>query len=84
MKPKYIGCSTTVQEDVYLRVFLHELDIVACNSKLATIYYYSLAALTYIKDPKYHSQTKHIDTRYYFIQDMVAQKEVVLEHISMS
>ncbi|KAL0284098.1 UNVERIFIED_CONTAM: Copia protein, partial [Sesamum radiatum] len=35
----------------------------------------------YAKDPKYHGRTKHIDTRYHFIRDSVAQGEVVLRHI---
>ena len=60
------------------------LGIVACNSEPVTIHCGSMAALTYAKDPKYHGKTKHIDIRYHFICDMVAQKEVVLKHISTS
>ena len=44
----------------------------------------SMAALAYAKDPKYHGKTKYIDIRYHFICDMVAQKEMVLKHISTS
>ncbi|KAL0396345.1 UNVERIFIED_CONTAM: Retrovirus-related Pol polyprotein from transposon TNT 1-94 [Sesamum calycinum] len=39
------------------------------------------AAIAYAKDPKYHGRTKHIDTRYHFIRDSIAQGEVVLRHI---
>jgi hypothetical protein len=49
-----------------------------------TIHRDSTAALAYAKDPKYHWRTKHIYIRYHYIRDMVAQKEVVLKHISMS
>jgi hypothetical protein len=49
-----------------------------------TIYCDSTAALAYAKDPKYHGRTKHIDIRYQYIRDMIAQKEVVLKHISTS
>ncbi|KAK4411888.1 Retrovirus-related Pol polyprotein from transposon TNT 1-94 [Sesamum angolense] len=38
-------------------------------------------AIVYAKDPKYHGRTKHIDTRYHFIRDSIAQGEVVLRHI---
>ena len=47
-----------------------------------TIYSDSMAALAYAKDPKYHKKTKYIEIKYHCIRDMVANKEVFLEHIS--
>ncbi|KAK4384341.1 Retrovirus-related Pol polyprotein from transposon TNT 1-94 [Sesamum angolense] len=44
---------------------------------------YVASAIAYAKDPKYHGRTKHIDTRYHFIRDSIAQGEVVLRHIPM-
>ena len=41
-----------------------------------------MAALTYKKDLKYHGKTKHIEIKYHYIRDMVAKKEVFVEHIS--
>ena len=84
MESEYATCSATVPEGVWLRRFIAELGIVTCASVLVTIYCDRMVALTYAKDPKYHGKTKHIDIRYYFIHDMVAQKEVVLKHISTS
>jgi hypothetical protein len=49
---------------------------------LVTIYSDSMAALAYVKDPKYYGKTKHIEIKYHYIRDMVAKKEVFLEHIS--
>ena len=46
------------------------------------VYCDSTSTLTYVGDPKYHGKTKHIDVRYHYIRDMVAQGEVVLKHIS--
>ena len=40
----------------------------------------SMVALAYIKDPKYHQQTKHIGIKYNFIRDTI--EEVQLEYIS--
>ncbi|KAL0333148.1 UNVERIFIED_CONTAM: Retrovirus-related Pol polyprotein from transposon TNT 1-94 [Sesamum calycinum] len=42
---------------------------------------YVASTIAYAKDPKYHRRTKHIDTRYHFIRDSIAQGEVVLRHI---
>ena len=42
----------------------------------------SQAAIAFTKDSKYHSKTKHIDIKYNFVRDMVAQKEVSIQYIS--
>ena len=56
---------------------------IAKNSKCPMILYCdSLAALAYTKDPKYHSKTKHIDIKYYFVRDVVASAEITLQYIS--
>ena len=84
MESEYVTCSTAVQEGVWLKRFITKLGIVACASETITIYCDNIATLAYAKDPKYHGKTKHINIRYHFIRDMVAQEEVVLKHISMS
>jgi hypothetical protein len=67
-----------------LRRFLQHLKIVTDAPNPVMIHCNSTSALAYAKDPKYHGKTKHIDIRYHYIRDMVAQKEVVLKHISTS
>ncbi|KAL0322057.1 UNVERIFIED_CONTAM: Retrovirus-related Pol polyprotein from transposon TNT 1-94 [Sesamum calycinum] len=48
------------------------------------IYCDNTATIAYAKDTKYHGRTKHIDTRYHFIRDVIAQGEVVLRHIPIN
>ena len=84
MEAEYVACSSAVQEAVWLKRFLQHLEIDSVSVNLVKIYYDSTAALAYAKDPKYHGKTKHIQIRYHFVRDMVANKEVVLEHISTS
>lgn len=43
-----------------------------------------MVAFAYMKDPMYYGKFKHIDVKYYYVCEMVRQKEVVLEHIFMS
>ena len=33
------------------------------------------------KNPVFHDRSKHIDTRYHFIRDCIAKKEVKLEYV---
>ncbi|XP_028059899.1 uncharacterized protein LOC114263534 [Camellia sinensis] len=84
MEAEFVACSSAVQEVVWLRRFFPHLDIVTHTSDPVTIHCDSMVALAYAKDPKYHGRTKHIDVRFNFIKDIVAQKEVILEHISTS
>ncbi|KAK2965259.1 hypothetical protein RJ640_015757 [Escallonia rubra] len=77
MESEYVACSVAVQEVVWLKRFLQQLEIVPHVTDPMTIYCDSMAALGYAKDPKYHGKTKHIETRYQFIRDRVAHGEVV-------
>lgn len=39
-----------------------------------------MATLAYSKDLKYHVKTKYTDIHFYIIQDIIAQREVILKH----
>ena len=84
MEAEYIACLAAVQEAVWLRRFFQHFEVVKDASDSVTIHYDSIAALAYVKDPRYHGKTKHIGIRYHYIHDMVTHKEVVLKHISMT
>ena len=73
-----------MQEAVWLRRFLHNLNVTIYAEDPVTIHCDSTTTITFMKDPKYHGKTKHIDMRNIFIRDLIAQKEVILKHISTS
>ena len=81
MEAEYVACSAAVQEGVWLKRFLERLGVLTVPGEPVKIFCDSMAAIAYSKDPKYHGKTKHIQMRYHFIRDMVAQKEVIIEHI---
>ncbi|KAL0293499.1 UNVERIFIED_CONTAM: Retrovirus-related Pol polyprotein from transposon TNT 1-94, partial [Sesamum angustifolium] len=81
MEAEYVACTSVVQEAIWLRRFLKSLCIFAHVDDDVVICCDNTAMITYAKDPKYHGRTRHIDTRYHFIRDSIAQGEVVLRHI---
>jgi len=83
MEAEFVACSSAVQEAVWLRRFLGHLGIIDNCVGAVTIYCDSQAAIAYTKDPKYHGKTKHIDTKYNFVRDIIEKKEVTLKYISM-
>ena len=82
MEAEFVACSVAVQESVWLRRFLNDLGVVANSGRPVTIYCDSQAAIAYTRDPKYHSKTKHIDTRYNFVRDIIGKNEVTVKYIS--
>ena len=60
MEAEYEACSSTIQEAVWLKRFLQNLEVVKTTFELVTLYCDCMSALAYAKDPKYHGKTKHI------------------------
>lgn len=79
-----VACSVAAQETVWLRRFLQHLDIVTRVDEPVEIFFDSIATLEYIKDPKYHDKTKHIDLYFHYIREMFRLGEVTLRHISIT
>ena len=47
------------------------------------VYSDSEAAIAFTKNSKYHGKTKHIDTRFNYVKDLTAQKELNMVYISI-
>ena len=82
MEAEFVAFSSAVQEAVWLKRFLDHLGITNSASSPVLVNCDSEAAIAYTKDPKFHCKTKHIDTKYNFVKDMVARKEVNMKYIS--
>ena len=83
MKAEFMAFSSAVQEAVWLKRFLDHLGVIATSIDLVLVNCDSQAAIAFTKDPKFHCKTKHIDTKYNFVKDMVTRKEVNMKYISI-
>ena len=81
MEAEFVALSATVQDGVWLKRFLDHLGVIEHAASSLLVNCDSQAAIAYTKDLKYHGKTKHIDTKYNFVKDMVARKDVNLEYI---
>ena len=81
MEAEYVACTAAVQEAVWLKAFLQNLDVTPHNDESVVIYSDNTAALAYVKNPKYHGKSKHIEKKYHFIRDVVAKGGIVLKYI---
>ena len=53
-------------------------------SNTPILYYDNKSAEALASNPKYHSQTKHIELDLHFVREHIAKKELVVEHVSSS
>ena len=83
MEAKFVAFSTSIQEVLWMKCFLDHLGVNANSANLVLVKSDSQAMIAYIKDPKYHYKTKHINTKYNFVENMVARKDENMKYISM-
>jgi hypothetical protein len=58
--------------EIWLQIFCSGIWLV---KKYVRIYCDSQSAIFLVKNPTYHSKTKHIDVQYHFVRDMVEDKK---------
>ncbi|KAH7569566.1 hypothetical protein JRO89_XS06G0188000 [Xanthoceras sorbifolium] len=83
VEDKLMACSTAVQERVCLKRFIEDLEIVIGALKPVTIHCDNQAVIPFTKDLKYHSKSKHIETKYKFVRDVIGKREVIIQYISL-
>ena len=66
---------------MWLKRFLCHLGVVEPISQPMVVYSDSEATIAYTKDPKYHGKTKYTDTRFNYVRDLTAQKELNMVYI---
>ena len=81
MEAEYVVNCEVAKEAVWLKKFLFDLGIMRMEKVPITLFYDNSGAVAQSKDPRNHKKGKHIDRKYYIIQDIVAQGDVVVAKI---
>ncbi|KAK2985747.1 hypothetical protein RJ640_005447 [Escallonia rubra] len=76
---EYVAVTSTVCHAIWLRSLLKELSFIQDES--TQIYVDNKSAITLAKNPVFHDRSKHIDTRYHFIRESIAKKEVQVKFV---
>ncbi|KAH9697038.1 hypothetical protein KPL71_023433 [Citrus sinensis] len=76
---EYVAATSSVCHAIWLRNLLKELGLpqeepteICVDNKLA---------IALSKNPVFHDRSKHIDTRYHFIRECIARKEVQIKYV---
>ena len=79
LESKYVVATSCPCHAIWLRTLLKELHLFQDETIEISIDNKSTQALT--KNPVFHEQNKRIDTRYHFIRECIAKKEVELKYV---
>jgi hypothetical protein len=74
-KIEYMEATHASKEAIWLQRLCSGIGLV---QQVVRIDCDSQSAIFLVKNPTYHSKTKHIDVQYHFVRDMVEDKKVLL------
>lgn len=75
---EYVAATSCVCHAIWLRSILKELHMAL--EEATEIFVDNKSAIDLAKNPVYHDRSKHINTRYHFIRECIARKDVQVIH----
>ncbi|KAM1823768.1 hypothetical protein FF1_025765 [Malus domestica] len=76
---EYVAATACVCHVIWLRNLLKELSMP--QEEPTEIYVDNKSAIALAKNPVFHDRSKHIDTRYHYIRECIARKDVQVEYV---
>jgi hypothetical protein len=79
---KYITRAKAVKEAVWIRNFINNLRIPGLYIKSVPLYINCNLVLKLTYNPEFHSKSKYINIKYYFIREKVDKGTISTEHVN--
>ena len=76
---EYMAAAEAVKEAIWLRNLVQELGLQQEDNSV--VFCDNQSAIHLVKNQAYHERTKHIDVRYHFIRDAVAERNMMVKKI---
>ena len=76
---EYVAATSSVCHTIWLRNLLKELGLP--QEEPSEIYVDNKSTIVLFKNSVFHDRSKHIDTRYHFIRECIAGKEVQIKYV---
>lgn len=74
-----MAAAEAVKEAIWLRNLVQELGLQQEDNSV--VFCDNQSAIHLVKNQAYHERTKHIDVRYHFIRDAVAERNMMVKKI---
>ena len=80
MEAEYIACNTAVSNAVWIKRFMDNLKL-DMQDKLVNVFCDNKFVISLIKSGANSLKGKHIDVKYYYIQDIVERGEIKVHFV---
>ena len=80
MEAEYVATSKTAKSIVWMDQLLKDLSVIS-NEKKSTLYIDNQSAIKLIGIPEFHYRSKHIESRYHIVQQLLAEKKISIQYI---
>ena len=84
VEAEFVACFEALVQDKWLRNFILGLGIVDSIARPLKIYCDNSAAVFFSKNDKYSKGAKHIELKYFVVEEEVQRQRVSIEHISIN
>lgn len=78
---EYVAATEGIKEATWLRGLVMDLGI---PQGVTVVFSDSQSAIFLTKNDAYHSKTKHVEVKYHYVRDTIAQREIVVEKVHTS
>lgn len=75
---EYIALTEAVKEMLYMERLMKDFDIITTHP--LTIFTDSQNCINMLENQRASSRTKHIDTKYHYVRDLVEKRRIVLKY----
>ena len=80
MEAEYMACYEATCQAIWLRNFISAMGVVDSISRPLKLYCDNSSTVSFSKNTRSTSRSKHIDIRYYFVIDLVAEVLIAIEY----
>ena len=81
MEARYVVCYEATCYAIWLRNFISALGIIHSICKPLKLFCDNSVAISFCRNTRSTSRSKHIDVKYYFVKEKVAEFLILVEHI---
>ena len=82
MEAEHVACYEGCCHAIWMRIFFSTLGVVDSISRPLKLFYDNSAAVAFSKNTRSISCSKHIDVKFYFVKEKMAESLIDIEHMS--
>ncbi|WKA00504.1 hypothetical protein VitviT2T_018850 [Vitis vinifera] len=82
MEAEYVACYEACCHAMWMRNFISTLGVVDSISRPLKLFCDNFAAVAFSKNTRSISRSKHIDVKFYFVKEKVAESLIDIKHMS--